>query len=502
MLRFFRSLRGKLIITYTLVTVLALLALEVLLLLGAVATFSLFNVDRRDYLADVFTVLYPQAREYLQPGAEDRPGLQAWLETVSQGGRASIEPTGFMDSPAALLVPGEPLTALSPEGVVLAQVPAGDAAPAGGRYTPPAVAGAETILERARSGVTEPLRLYTLTPHGDYLLAVPVLRAGLDSEVVGVLMLTVEPEPPLLFTLWPVLLGSVVVTAALLLLAVAPFGALFGFIMSRGLTRRLGALAQAADAWSDGNFVDAPRDRAQDEIGHLGRRLRHMAERVQLLLQTQQALAALQERNRLARDLHDTVKQQSFATLMQVRAARNLLAQSAEGPGADRHLAEAESLLKTSQQELGRLIAELRPAALDGQGLAGALRAYVDTWREHSRIAAELQVQNERGLPLEMEQALYRVAQEALANVVRHSRASAVTLRLSYEARSVVLTIIDNGAGFDPLAATAGFGLQSMRQRVEACGGRLDVTSSAAGTALVAAVPAAPPAALPVEGRP
>jgi NarL family two-component system sensor histidine kinase LiaS len=157
---------------------------------------------------------------------------------------------------------------------------------------------------------------------------------------------------------------------------------------------------------------------------------------------------------------------------------------------AARHLTAAEDLLKTTQQELSRLIAELRPAALEGQGLPDALRGYVSTWNEHSRIPAQVVVQHERALPLENEEALYRVAQEALANVARHSHASAVTVRLIYDAVGVTLTIGDNGVGFDPQQTPEGFGLDSMRQRLAALGGALEIVTSAEGTTVTAHLPA------------
>lgn len=494
MLRFFRSLRGKLILTYTFVTVLALLALEIVVLVAGVFVFSLLDIDRRDYLADIQLVLYLNANGYLEPGQEDLSGLQAWLAERYASGRASDDPYGYLDSPAALIVPGSDMFVLAGDGTVVAEAPArAEASLIGRPYSPPEVPGAAQLLEMAQGGASDPNLLYVRLPSGNYLVMVPVPQpSGSAVVVAGIIVVTVAPEPALIFTVWPLLLGAVVVTAILLLAAVAPFAALFGFIMSRGLTGRLGALAAAADAWSEGDFSRFPHDRAQDEIGNLGRRLRHMAERIQSLLQTQNELAALQERNRLARELHDTVKQQSFATLMQVRAARNLLAQppeSADPATVARHLAGAEALIKTSQGELGRLIAELRPAALEGQGLAAALRAYAETWAAHSRIPATVQVQNERALPLETEQALYRVAQEALANVARHSRASAVGLRLAYAPGAVRLVVQDNGVGFDPAMAEAaeGFGLLSMRQRLAALGGLLVVESGPSGTTVTAA---------------
>lgn len=303
-------------------------------------------------------------------------------------------------------------------------------------------------------------------------------------------MVTVEPPPPLILSLGPMILGGVMATAAVLLVAVVPFGTLFGFIMSRGLTRRLRALTAAADAWSEGDFRAMPQDRTRDEIGTLGLRMRNMAERIQNLLQTQQALTMVEERNRLARELHDTVKQQTFAMLMQVRAARNLL--ESDPSAASQHLEDAESLIKSAQKDLSMLIAELRPAELDGQGLAGALQIYLDTWSQHTRIPATFQVQNECGLPLAVEQALYRVTQEALANAARHSHASAVNVRLDYSPEQVRLVVTDNGVGFDPqVVQHSGFGLQSMRERLSALGGRIMVQSSAEnGTTVIAMAPA------------
>ncbi|MGE5221161.1 MAG: histidine kinase, partial [Omnitrophica WOR_2 bacterium] len=454
MLRFWQSLRGKLILTYTLVTVLALLSLEFLILLVFMTLSSFTNVEVGPYIQDVLFVLPPQARSYLLPGKQDITGLQSWLEQTYITGKASLDAQGIGDSPAAMIVKGNPLYVLSPEGIVLAQYPLDNNSLVGRKYTPPELPGSQAVLDRAFSKSLDPMQLSLRTSDGNYWIAVPVLEEasspallgvnGQESgrKLFGVILVTVKPPPPLLWRFWPFLLGGVLLTGFILLFAVAPLGALFGFIMSRGLTRRLTALTLAADAWSEGDFSIQPKDRSRDEISYLGMRLRHMAERVQALLQTQHELAMLEERNRLARELHDTVKQQTFATLMQVRAAKNLLER--DPLAANRHLEEAESLIKTAQHELGMMISELRPAALEGQGLVEALRVYLDSWQQHSLIPADFQVQNERRLPLAVEQALYRVAQEALSNVARHSRASQVTLRLEFSPAQVCLIVVDN----------------------------------------------------------
>ena len=441
-------------------------------------------------------MLGSEASLYLHTGQEDLPGLQNWLDGVYDSGYASLQPQYLYDSPAARIAPEEPLYVISTQGIILAQSPRDLDDRTGAQYQPPDIPGTRELLQAALSPDTGSYDRHITTPEGNYLLAVTIPSAELSPGPVGVILVTVEPPPSVLSTIWPnlargwpsvlvILLG----TGTLLLITVAPFGALFGFIMSRGLSRRLSALASTADAWSHGNFDPMPADRSKDEIGYLGLRMRNMAERIQSLLQSQQELAALEERNRLARELHDTVKQQAFATLMQVRAARNQLEEDPEA--ARLSLEEAENLIKTSQSELGRLIAELRPAALEGQGLSGALREYLERWIQHTRIPAELHVQNERSLPLEVEQALFRIGQEALANIARHSRASAADLRLEYTPAEVGLRVGDNGVGFDPKSnGSSGYGLQSMRERAAALGGSLEVRSSSeAGTELWVRIP-------------
>ncbi len=482
--RFIHGLRGKLIFTYTVVTVLALLALEVLILIFSFSRYG--KTNKSEYLSDVIYTLYPQAHQFLQPGQEDLPGLQSWLEQVMESGYASLEPQDIFDSPAAKITPGSTMYVLSMEKVVLAQTPRDDNDMVGEVFTPPIGYDDAQALENALNGWYAPSHLSVLTPGGKTWMAVPIPKQNRFGELVGVIIVTIEPAPVTHSQIFPTLVGSVAITALVLLCAVAPFGAIFGLIMSRGLTRRLSALTASADAWAEGDFRAMPADRKQDEIGLLSQRMRNMAERTQVLLQDRRVLAQMEERNRLARDLHDTVKQQSFATMMQVRAARNQLA---DDPAvAEKHLLEAESLIKASQQELALMIAELRPAALENQGLETALRAYLENWSGPACIPASFNCIECRSLPLDVEQVLYRVAQEALANVARHSRASAVRVRLLFDGDLVRLEIQDNGIGFDLQNSKAGYGMQSMRERLMSVNGQLHIFSSNEGTVVTAEI--------------
>jgi NarL family two-component system sensor histidine kinase LiaS len=480
---FFRTLRGQLILTYTTVTVLALLALELTVMLLVVLISGGFNNDVSPYLGDVVTVLPAQARAYLQPDDPDPKGLQSWLQATYDAGYASLARQDLFDSPAAPIVKSDPMYVIAADKTVLAAAPASAQGLVGRTYSPPAdVNNSAAILDNALRLDLTTANLYSKKSDGNYWMAVPVQQNEGTGPLAGVIVVTVKPPSILSSHWWPLILVILLGTGFVLLMAVAPFGALFGFIMSRGLTRRLKVLTQAVDAWSEGDFSVQPQDHSKDEISYLGMRMRRMAEHVQTLLQTRQELALLEERNRLARELHDTVKQETFATLMQVRAAKNLLDQD---PAAAReHLEQAEELIKSSQQELGLLITELRPAALDsadaggGPGLAGALKRYLESWSQHSRIPAELQVQNEHRLPLEIEQTLFRVAQEALSNVARHSRASAVNIHLAFDSDRVTLSITDNGVGFEPCVSSPGFGLQSMRERMTTIHGTLRIESA------------------------
>jgi NarL family two-component system sensor histidine kinase LiaS len=156
------------------------------------------------------------------------------------------------------------------------------------------------------------------------------------------------------------------------------------------------------------------------------------------------------------------------------------------------------------QQELAGLIQELRPLALQDKRLAGALRDYVPAWSRQYGIATELEVAGADGLPPVVEEALWRVTQEALSNIARHSAARAVQVTLADGDGPARLTITDNGRGFDPGAgAGAGVGLHSLRERMEALGGTIRVESRAgAGTRITAECPAAvPDGAEPQAGK-
>jgi NarL family two-component system sensor histidine kinase LiaS len=158
---------------------------------------------------------------------------------------------------------------------------------------------------------------------------------------------------------------------------------------------------------------------------------------------------------------------------------------------AQKHLDQAEQLTRQTQAELAMIIRELRPATLGISGLAPAIREQLEEWSRLNNIGVKVQIKEERRLPNEIEQCLFRVIQEALSNIARHSHADQVEFEMAYDEHNVTLSISDNGKGFDVAAVKdQGVGLRNMRERILNLGGEFRVESShGQGTRLVARCP-------------
>jgi signal transduction histidine kinase len=331
---------------------------------------------------------------------------------------------------------------------------------------------------------------------GDRLfLAAPVTDANM--HVLGSLAIVVVAAPQtnelqsarafLADNTW--IFGWLTVSGISLLVCASVIGTIFGILLSRRLTRRLGRISRAADAWSRGEFQTKADDTAPDELGQMARQLNGMARQLNDLFAAQQELAVVEERQRLARDLHDAVKQQVFASAMLVAAARDQLQNNPQQ--VETTLAVVERINHQAQHELASIIHELRPAALTQHDLAGALTGLCHDWASRTGIVITTHIQEDIALDSSAEEACFRVAQEALANSARHSSASEADVRLSREKQIVRLAINDNGHGFDVTGCDAkGLGLHTMRERVAGVGGALHITSTADGTSVEAILPA------------
>jgi signal transduction histidine kinase len=217
---------------------------------------------------------------------------------------------------------------------------------------------------------------------------------------------------------------------------------------------------------------------------------RNRERELRLLYEQAQELAALQERQRLARELHDSVSQALYGISLEVHTALEAL-QSSEAEQAEASMQYVLALAEAGLAEMRALIFELRPESLETEGLVAALTRQVAVLRTRYKLAVEVDLAEEPALSLERKQALYRIAQEALHNIVKHAQASAVVLRLTRQPREILLEVRDNGRGFDPTGPFPGhLGLLSMWERATKMGATLTIESAPGqGTRLSVRIP-------------
>jgi two-component system, NarL family, sensor histidine kinase UhpB len=291
-----------------------------------------------------------------------------------------------------------------------------------------------------------------------------VFAANAAILIVGTLILVIYPGP--------LHEHRALLDLAVLLIALVVMLVVNGLLLRR-LFRPLARLAErmdTADVLRGGQRV--PVD-SVGEIGALQRTFNRMLERLEKerrdagahALQAQE-----EERQRLARGLHDEVGQSMTAVLLQLKR----LATSAS-PEQRTQLAEAQKVVKASLDDVRRLAQELRPELLDHLGLASALAELAGGFEQRTHVRVRRQL--ERHLPPldpQAELVLYRVAQESLTNVARHAQASEVLLSLERGQGSVVLRVIDNGQGFEPEHVEGG-GLRGIRERALIVGGAVAI---------------------------
>lgn len=205
------------------------------------------------------------------------------------------------------------------------------------------------------------------------------------------------------------------------------------------------------------------------------------------------ALAALEERNRIAREIHDTLAQGLAAITLHLEAAQALAETKPES--VPTKIAQALNLARTNLQEARRSVLDLRAAPLEGYTLPEALRLLAQQTIDESGVTLDIAIDPEIGrLPPALETGLYRIAQEALANMRKYAQASRVALRLEHDEDRLRLTVEDDGVGFDleqvTPTAESGFGIKGMSERAHLLGGQLELCSTpGCGTSVVASVP-------------
>ena len=261
-----------------------------------------------------------------------------------------------------------------------------------------------------------------------------------------------------------------------------------GLLISYGWLKGLGFVLTYAAMFVFVTFVclmTLQAEQAQKESQALLAELRSAHRKLQEYASQVEELAGAQERDRLARELHDSVTQTIFSMTLTAQAARILFDRDPSRVAAQ--LEHLQTLSQSALAEMRSLIQQLHASSIADEGLAAALRRHAGERQEKDGLKVELQISGERRLPLESEAALFRVVQEALNNVVKHAetRRALVVLRLDKD--PISLSIEDAGKGFDPALLQvlqtrsntgSHFGLSGMAERVRALGGRLVVDSA------------------------
>lgn len=243
------------------------------------------------------------------------------------------------------------------------------------------------------------------------------------------------------------------------------------------------ALERGGDMWTaqyrflkaDGQYAQV-LDRGyvlRDDNGQVVRMIGAMVDiSREVAIKEATARAAIQERQRLARDLHDAVTQSLYSLSLMAEAARRR-AVLGDVEATNEYILRLGELARRSLKEMRLLVYELQPTALEEEGLVGALRVRLDAIAYRGEVQTTLLAEAEQDIPIKVQVQLFRVAEEAINNALRHAGASSIVVRLQTTPQQALLEVSDNGQGFEPerAATSGGIGLASMRERVENLGG-------------------------------
>jgi NarL family two-component system sensor histidine kinase LiaS len=309
-------------------------------------------------------------------------------------------------------------------------------------------------LPAAKNSVTR------LTENGSIWVDMPI-TAGNDG-LIGRLRVLYIAE----FNLWVQLrsiFNFLLSTWNSVLLLSVPIGIACGLVASRYVTRQLQKMNEVTESWRQGNFdarIALPND---DVLIRHSRHLNDMAQDLEMYLSLKQNLAVSDERNRVARELHDTVKQKLFALGLQLATVK---AKPAVMEAAHEHILEAETITREAQHDLMEIITQLRPAGTSDISLFERIGMIADDFRRRFGVSIELSHSDSGRFNAHTEHHVLRIVQESLMNAVRHGKASKIVIAGKIGHDIATLTIADNGNGFDTDKKTGGFGITSMRDRV------------------------------------
>jgi NarL family two-component system sensor histidine kinase LiaS len=267
-----------------------------------------------------------------------------------------------------------------------------------------------------------------------------------------------------------------------------------GFTTSGNLKTKMDGISVVIKHFSNGiygsrlNFVEESDEvtRIGDELNELGEKLgeqvkslQRMADEKSELAKSAHKSAVIEERQRLARDLHDAVSQQLFALTMMSEAALKQFEKNPEK--AKEQLTDVVKAGTQTQTEMRALLLHLRPVQLSGDSLPTGIQKLVNELKQKSRMKFQLALEPDLMLSETVEEHVFRIVQEALSNILRHANATTVKIEVFTRSRELFLHIRDNGKGFDieeDSDKKASYGLKTMRERTEELGGRFTIRTN------------------------
>ncbi len=265
-----------------------------------------------------------------------------------------------------------------------------------------------------------------------------------------------------------------------------------GFRSSGSLKERIDYLSVLITQFINGKYESRIHFKEDDELTRIGNELNVFGEKLQQQTKSMQRMAeeradytksayksaVIEERQRLARDLHDSVSQQLFALTMMAEASSELIEKDPHI--AKKHLQDVIEAGHTAQAEMRALLLHLRPVYLSGDSLATGVEKLIKELQTKCSIEFQVDMEQELQLKETTEEHVFRIIQEALANILRHSQASKVLLQLTKRSKELFIHIRDDGIGFDlekKLGSNVSYGMKTMRERSEELGGTFVVRS-------------------------
>ena len=478
----FQRLRWKLTWSHTWVAAVTFLiiAMVVLVLLMVALGFNPLKGDLEVFNTIVAPVMKDDIRPittaHLRNQPVDSAALQADLEQILGNEPLTTTASPFeIDQFATVFV-------LDAQQHLLASTPQFAALPPDGRFFDPArLTGDDSLvslIEAVYAGEPSYDQPYPhVTPEALYLVFVERLldEAG---RLLGIEIVIVRTPTPATIVL--LVFGVVVGGLLIFTLFAAGVGTLFGWRTARGLSGRLARLSHTTAAWGQGNFEQTIEDPEQDEIGKLGRNLNRVATELQTLLADKEKIAVLEERDRMARELHDTLAQGVAGLVLQLEAVKYHL-EMAEIPESQVIVSEAATQARDALHKARAAIDDLRTAAIFAPEFVEGIAQRTQRFQATNGISVELVAQLPDNLLLQPALSLHarRATAEMLANVARHAEATRVWLRLYLDDGCLLIEVEDDGVGFEADAAVqpGHYGIIGLKERARLTGGRLSIES-------------------------